>query len=86
MKLFLYKSLIIFIGLFFLFEFTIGSKIKKIERKIYSISSKENIHNLKEKIRSELMNIDPQKRILDKNDAILLKKFFNKITSELNSN
>ena len=85
MKIFLYKSLIVFIGIFLLFEFTVGKQIKSFERKMYSAVSSDNIYILKEKIRSELKEIDDKKRLLSEEDAFLLNRFLEKIASELKS-
>ena len=53
MKIFVYKVVFIMVCLFFLFNFTIGYQIRKIENKILSVSSTEQIYKLKEKIRKE---------------------------------
>ena len=84
MKNFIYKFAIVLIGLFFLFELTIGSKIKNFKREINSSYSKENITELKDKIRNEL-NTANEKDVFSKEDALMLKKFFNKITNEINN-
>ena len=85
MKIFIYKFTIILIGLFLLFQFTIGTQVRKIKQQIYNLSSKEKIYNLKEKIREELKSAESKDRILSKEDASLLKNFINKIDSELNN-
>jgi hypothetical protein len=85
MKIFIYKFTIILIGFLLLFEFTIGSQLRKIEKKIYSLSSAEKIQDIKENIRDELKRAQSKDRILSKDDAILLKKFMDKINSELNN-
>jgi hypothetical protein len=84
MKIFIYKFTIILIGLFLLFQFTIGSQVKKIEQEIYNLSSKQKIFDLKEKIRKELKDAASKDRILSKEDANLLRDFINKIDTELN--
>jgi hypothetical protein len=85
MKIFIYKFTIILIGLFLLFQFTIGTQVIKIKQQIYNLSSKEKIYDLKEKIREELKSAESKDRILSKEDASLLKNFINKIDSELNN-
>ena len=54
MKIFVYKTLFIFVSIFIIFQLTIGLKIKQIENKIEKFKSKENIENVKNKIRKEL--------------------------------
>ena len=83
MKNFIYKFAIVLIGLFFLFELTIGSKIKNFKREINNSYSKENITELKDKIRNELNTANEKDRVLSKEDALMLKKFFNKINNEI---
>ena len=50
------------------------------------MTSKENIELIKNKIREELNNGIKKDKILSSSDAKLLNEFFNKISSEINSN
>tara|TARA_Y100000816_G_C25748865_1_gene393857 strand:+ start:434 stop:610 length:177 start_codon:yes stop_codon:yes gene_type:complete len=50
---------------------------------IESIKSKENIILIQDKIRSEMKNSIKKDQILNQEDAILLKKFLEKINSEI---
>ena len=54
MRLFIYKSLFIFLCILITFKLTIGSLLKDVETKISQIKSKENIVLIKDKIREEL--------------------------------
>ena len=58
--------------------------MNKFESKLDSISSKENIVTIKKKIRDEMSESIKKDQILDKEDAILIKKFLDKIKSEIN--
>ena len=51
MRLFVYKSLFIFLCILITFKLTIGSLLKDVETKISQIKSKENIVLIKDKIR-----------------------------------
>ena len=84
MKIFIYKFTIILIGLFLLFQFTIGTQVRKIKQQIYNLSSKEKIYYLKEKIREEISDSIKKDQILNQDDAVLIKKFLNKIKDEIN--
>lgn len=86
MKLFIYKLLISLVAAYIMFQLTIGLVLKDFEKKINKFKTKENIEITKNKIRDELNNGINKKRILSPSDAKLLKKFFNKILSEINSN
>ena len=85
MRLFVYKTLFIFICILIVFKLTIGNLINTFENRIKDINSKENINIIKEKIRDELNDSLNKKQILNKEDAILLKKFLNKIQKEISN-
>lgn len=83
MREFIYKTFIVIVGVFFLYQFTIGYTISKLEQKIYSIDVKEYSTFLKNKIRDELKSGLKKDFILNKEDAIILKNFLDKINKEL---
>lgn len=85
MRFFIYKLLITLIGIFILFQVTIGLTIKEVKKNIAELSSKESVSELKEKIREEIKNGIDKERILNKSDSILIKKFIDKIIQELNN-
>lgn len=84
MRIFFYKFIIIIVGLFILYQLTIGYTIKKIQQKFYSINLKEQSEFIKDKLREEIKNTLKKDEILTKEDAILIKKFYLKILSEIN--
>jgi cell division protein FtsL len=84
MRIFFYKFIIILVGLFILYQLTIGYTIKKFEQKFYSINIKEQSELIKNKLREEIKDTLKKDRILEKEDAILLKKFYLKTLSEIN--
>jgi len=86
MKIFLIKSIIIFIGLFVLFQITIGSVINKLEKEIENQISNQKIILMKDKIREEMEKGIQKERILNPGDAQLLGKFINKLLKEINQN
>ena len=53
MRMFVYKSLFIFVCIFLLFHFTIGVKIKQLSHELEKMQSKENIEVFKNKIYNE---------------------------------
>ena len=79
MRIFFYKFIIIIVGLFILYQLTIGYTIKKIQQKFYSINVKEQSEFIKDKLREEIKNTLKKDEILTKEDAILIKKFYLKI-------
>ena len=83
MKIFLYKFAIILVGVFLLFEFTIGSKLKRYERNLTNILSKQNIESIKQKAKDEMRIAINKDVYLDPKDAKLLNQFIKKIQKEL---
>ena len=62
---------------------TVGSLLDDLEMRINQLKSKENIVLIKDKIREEIKGSLNKDQILDKEDAILLRKFLEKINSEI---
>ena len=85
MREFVYKFLVIIVGIFFLYQFTIGYTINKFEQKFYSINVKEYSNFFKEKVRKEINNALKKDRIFSKDDATIIKNFIDKINKELNN-
>ena len=83
MRIYVYKILILCVSLFFLYHLTIGNTIYSFQNKFYSSIDKKTVGDVKKKIRNELKNSLKKDRILDKDDALLLKKLFKKINSEI---
>ncbi len=85
MKLFVYKTLIACFLIFILFHLTIGYTLRSYENEFRNYFSKDKINFLKDKIRIELKDSLEKERILSKEDSILLNKFLEKISNELNN-
>ena len=83
MKLFIYKSLLIFFLIFLLFKLTIGNVVKDFEKKIDTYFSKENLSQIKKKTRKEMKNAIQKENYLDPSDAELINKFLKKLQSEI---
>ncbi len=83
MKIFIYKSLIVFFLLIVVFKLTIGSLINNYEKKINSILGKENLKKVENKLKKEIQNGIKKDRILSPEDAKLLNNFFKKIQKEI---
>tara|TARA_B100001093_G_C26776993_1_gene992807 strand:- start:82 stop:342 length:261 start_codon:yes stop_codon:yes gene_type:complete len=86
MKIFIYKTLFVFVLIFVLFQLTIGAQMKKIEYRLNMLKSKENISLIKDKLREELQKGVEKDQYLNKEDAQLINKFINKIKKELENN
>lgn len=86
MRIFIYKLLITLAGIYILFQLTIGLFVNEVKKNISKFSSSENISLLKDKIREEIRNGIEKEKILNESDSILLKKFIEKISKEININ
>ena len=85
MRIFVYKSLFVFLCLFLLFQLTIGAKIRQLNYELEKFKSQENIENIKDKIRDELKNAISKENYLTQEDATLINKFINKLKKELSN-
>ena len=86
MKIFLNKSLVIFFGIFILFQLTIGTVIKNFQKEVENQFSEEKIILMKDKAREEMKKGIEKDTILNPDDAQLLGKFLNKLLKEINQN
>ncbi len=83
MRIFVYKVIIFFLAVFFLYHFTIGYTLYGFQKNFYSSLDKESVEKIKDKIRKELQSAVKKDRVLKEKDAILLKEIINKIQSEI---
>ena len=79
MKIFVYKTLFIFVGIFILFQLTVGAKLKQLDKELTQLRSKENIEIIKNKLREELKNAISKENYLSPDDAKLINEFINKL-------
>tara|TARA_A100000164_G_C21401927_1_gene538071 strand:- start:288 stop:548 length:261 start_codon:yes stop_codon:yes gene_type:complete len=83
MKLFIYKSLIVFFLVILGFQLTFNYAKKEVERKIDEISSKENIDKIKDSLRNQIKEAIEKDDLIKKDDVILINNFIEKIRNEL---
>ncbi len=84
MKIFVYKTIFVLVGIFILYQFTIGKKISYYERYLKNLKNDQGRELIRNKIRNELKKATEKDQILDSKDREILKKFIIKIQSELN--
>ena len=82
-KLFVYKTLFVFVLIFILFKVTIGYKIDQYERYFSTFKSDQGREYLRDNIRSEIKKSLEKENLLNDEDRILLKNFINKLKDEL---
>lgn len=85
MKIFVYKTLFIFLCVFLLFQLTFGIKIKQLNDELEKFKSQKNIENMKNKLRDELRNAISKENYLSPEDAKLINDFINKLQKELSN-
>ena len=83
MKIFVYKTIFILIGIYILYQFTIGKKINYYDYRIKNLANDQGRELIRNKIRNELKKATERDQILDFEDRELLRKFITKIQSEL---
>ena len=85
MKIFIYKTLFIFVCIFILFQFTIGAKLKQLNNELAKLKSKQNIEIIKDELRDELRDAISKENYLSPDDAKLINQFINKLKKELSN-
>jgi len=83
MKIFVYKTIFILIGIYILYQFTIGKKINYYDYHIKNLTNDQGRELIRNKIRNELKKATERDQILDFEDRELLRKFITKIQSEI---
>ena len=87
MKLFIYKTLIVLIASYLLFQFTIGQILKdyegKVEKYLYNKQGRQEILN---KIKDEIESANQKESIFSPEEREILSKFINKVRGELSVN
>ena len=85
MKIFVYKTIFVLVGIYVLYQFTFGIKIESYERYLKNFTNDQGREQIRNKIRDELKKANSKDQILKIEDRKLLKEFITKIQSELNN-
>ena len=83
MKIFFYKSLLVFFLFLLAFHFSINYVVKITKQEIENTISKEKIKFFESKIKEEINNALKKEVIIKKEDAILINKFLDKVIFDL---
>ena len=84
MRLFIYKCIIVFVGIYLTYNFTIGKKIDEYEDQMKYFITDQGREQLRDFIRKELKNSLDNENLLDIEDRVLIKSFIEKLNKELN--
>ena len=86
MKLYIYKTLILVVALYLLFQLTIGQILKSYESKIENyLNNKQGRQEILNKIKDEIKSANQKENIFTLEEKEILSKFINKIQKELSS-
>ena len=83
MKIFIYKTLFVLIGIYVLYQFTVGIKISSYEKNLKNFTNDQGREDIRNKIRDELIKANEKDKILNDKDRIIIKEFISKIQKEL---
>ena len=83
MKIFFYKSVLVFALFILAIHFSFGLIKKDLKRDYTNLISKEKVEDIKNKIREKLKNGAEKEVLIDPEDAKLLNNFLIKLKSEL---
>jgi len=86
MKIFFYKSVLIFFLFILAIHFSYNLIKKQVKNEYNNLISKERSEHIKNKIRKELKNGIKKDQLINPEDASLINNFLNKIKSELEKN
>ena len=84
MKIFIYKTSIVIISIYLLFQFTIGQALKNYESKVESLLyNKQGREQILGKIKKEIKKANEKENLFTTEEKELLSNFINKIQKEL---
>lgn len=83
MKLFFYKSVLVLVLFVIGIHFSFSLIKNNLKRDYDKLISKENVENIKNKIREELKDGVEKEVLINSEDAMLLKQFFEKIKEDI---
>ena len=86
MKLFFYKSILVFFLFLAAFHFSFGYVVKKVEKNIETNISKEKAEEFKSLIIDEMEKAIVKEDYIKPKDALIINKSIDKIKSDLNKN
>ena len=83
MRIFIYKCIIVFFGIYITYNFTIGKKIDQYENQLIFLLTDQGREKIRNLIRKEIKNSVDNDLLFKEDDRLLLKEFIDKINKEL---
>tara|TARA_B100000579_G_C22547718_1_gene718324 strand:- start:363 stop:620 length:258 start_codon:yes stop_codon:yes gene_type:complete len=84
MRIFIYKCIVVFIGIYLTYNFTIGKKIDQYESKLMYFITDQGREKMRHLLRKEIKNSIDNEYLLKEEDRKLVKQFLEKLNKELN--
>tara|TARA_B100000945_G_C20395919_1_gene604800 strand:+ start:1610 stop:1867 length:258 start_codon:yes stop_codon:yes gene_type:complete len=84
MRIFIYKCIIVFFGIYITYNFTIGKKIDQYESKLIYLITDQGREKIRHLLRKEIKNSIDNEYLLKDEDRKLVKEFLEKLNKELN--
>ena len=84
MRIFIYKCIVVFIGIYLTYNFTIGKKIDQYESKLMYFITDQGREKMRHLLRKEIKNSIDNEYLLKEEDRMLVKQFLEKLNKELN--
>ena len=84
MRLFIYKCIVVFMGIYLTYNFTIGKKIDQYEDNMKYLITDQGREKIRELIRKEIKNSIDNENIIKIEDRKIIREFIDKIRKELN--
>ena len=85
MKIFIYKSLIVFFLFVLAFNVTINYKLRSYEKDLKALTSENSKEKFKNKIKDEMKKAVEKDKYFTEEERNLINSFLNKIKEELNN-
>ena len=85
MKIFIYKSLIVFFLFVLAFNVTVNYKLRSYEKNLKTLASEDNKEKFKNKIKEEMKKAVEKDKYFTDEEKDLINSFFKKIKEELNN-
>tara|TARA_Y100000741_G_C17824286_1_gene383560 strand:+ start:251 stop:508 length:258 start_codon:yes stop_codon:yes gene_type:complete len=85
MKIFIYKSLIVFFLFILAFNLTISYKLRSYEKDLKALVSENSKERFKNKIKDEMNKAIKKEKYFTEEEKNLINSFLNKIKEELNN-
>ena len=85
MKIFIYKSLIVFFLFVLAFNVTVNYKLRSYEKNLKTLTSEDNKEKFKNIIKEEMKKAVEKDKYFTDEEKDLINSFFKKIKEELNN-